>query len=148
MPFQPLTLAEQQVTPAVAGPRPLFGIEFRCIYLHEDGEVCGHKADAHWFCAAHLNTRIEGDVVFMGGMRLVPPVRGSFCRQPTPVQMMEHVQWVVAVRQAQVAQMTTLVNDSLVGLQRQADHVAALQEQATNRKPARRALNALRKVLS
>lgn len=148
MPFEPLTPATRSALPVPCGPRPLFGVEFRCFYIHEDGEICGHKADAHWFCAAHVNTRIEGDVVLMGGTRLVPRAKGTFDRRPTAEQMMEHVQWVIAVRQAQVAQMTALVNDSAVQLQHQAAHCAALQQQVANRKPGRRALNALRKVLS
>jgi hypothetical protein len=147
MPFQPLV--HQETAPVVAQPRPLFGVEFRCIYLHEDGEICGHKTDVHWFCTAHLNTPIDAnDNVLMGGMRVVPRAKGSFNRMPTHAQMAGYIQWIVTVKQEQVRQMTVLVNDSLVQLRHQANHVAALQEQVANRKPGRRALNALRKVLS
>jgi hypothetical protein len=149
MPFQPLTPAVRESSvPAVVEPRPLFGVEFRCFYIHDDGEICGHKTDTHWFCAAHMNTRTENDITYMGGVRIVPRPKGNFNRMPTPEQMACHVRWIVTVKEEQVRQMTVLVNDSLVQLQHQANHVAALQEQVANRKPGRRALNALRKVLS
>jgi hypothetical protein len=150
MPFQPLTPATRSASPAVIEPRALFGVEFRCVYIHDDGEVCGHRCDEHgYFCVAHVNTRIENDTMYMGGARLVPRPKGcGFRGTPSPEQMMGQILWVKAVREEQVAQMTVLVNDSLAQLQRQANHVAALQEQVANRKPGRRALNALRKVLS
>ena len=150
MPFSPFVPAVQEApVPAVITPAPLFGTEFRCLYLHSDGEICGHKCQAHWFCAAHVNTPIKGDIIYMGGDRLVPKAKGTFNRaMPTPEQMMAHVYWVRDVKAAQVAQMTALVNDAARNLQGQVDQLAALQQQVANRKPGRRALNALRKVLS
>jgi hypothetical protein len=136
--------------PAIPEPGALFGYEFRCIYLHADGEVCGHKTgEPHWFCQAHFNTPNDGnDNIVMGEPRIVPKAKGSFKRTATPSQMAAHIQWVACIRAAQVAEMQQVVQAAAADLDVQVTRMYAAQEEIRNRRLSRRLLNATRKVLS
>jgi hypothetical protein len=107
MPFQTFTPQEvgPTATPQVQ-PRPLFGVDFRCIYVHDDDEICGHKiGQTGIFCPAHVNTPREGDVVTMGGPRIVPAPRNrGYNRCPTIEELSAHVQWVGAIASAQTTE--------------------------------------------